>query len=746
MLIRAVVGVVIVVVLAAFAAKRGWYLFTLARSGQPAVGRFQDPGARIGAEATEVFGQRKLLKWTIPGIAHVFAFWGFIILGITVAEAFGELVIEFFAFPFIGEWPVIRFMADLFAVLVFIGIVMFAIIRLTNNPAKLGRASRFFGSHTKGAWLVLIMIFLVVFTLLTYRAAKVNNIAETVEHTEHMNGAVVSQWLAVFLEPLGTAGNLWTETVFLWAHVVVILAFLLIVLHSKHLHIFTSPINVYTSRRPDALGPLLPIAYKGEPIDFEDPPEEATFGKGRIEDFTWKNYVDFMACTECGRCQSQCPAWNTGKPLSPKLLIMDLRESMFAQAPYLKAAHGTLGEPGEPNSKALESVDAAVQAEVMRPFIGDREGSPEWIDDGYTFDGHRTGDPQLPIMDESVLWSCTTCGACVNQCPVDIEHIDHIVDMRRNQVLMASEFPAELSGLFKNIESKGNPWGMNAADRNAWIAEVDFDVQVFGASGEDVIPDDVEYLFWVGCAGALEDRAKRTTKAVAELLHIAGVKYMVLGDGESCTGDPARRAGNEFLFQMQAMQNIEVLNEVKAKKIVVTCPHCLNTIGREYPQVGGNYEVVHHSELLNDLVQAGRLTPVSNPNDGEVTYHDPCYLGRHNNIYAPPRELIKDTGAQLIEMPRHGEKSFCCGAGGARMWMEEKIGTRVNMNRTEEAVATGASTIAVACPFCSVMINDAVTSMQQDGAAAGVEVQDIASLLLAAAKQEVLTNAPTGTD
>jgi Fe-S oxidoreductase len=307
--------------------------------------------------------------------------------------------------------------------------------------------------------------------------------------------------------------------------------------------------------------------------------------------------------------------------------------------------------------------------------------------------------------------------------------------MRRNQVLMASEFPAELNGLFKNIEAKGNPWGMNAADRNAWITEVDFDVPVFGANGEDVIPEDVEYLFWVGCAGALEDRAKRTTKAVAELLHLADVKYMVLGEGESCTGDPARRAGNEFLFQMQAMQNVEVLNEVKAKKIVVTCPHCLNTIGREYPQVGGNYEVVHHSELLNDLVKAGRLTPVSNPNDGEVTYHDPCYLGRHNNIYAPPRELITDTGAQLVEMPRHGQKSFCCGAGGARMWMEEKIGTRVNMNRTEEAVATGASTIAVACPFCSVMMNDAVTSMQQDGAATGVEVQDIASLLLAAAKK-----------
>ena len=232
-------------------------------------------------------------------------------------------------------------------------------------------------------------------------------------------------------------------------------------------------------------------------------------------------------------------------------------------------------------------------------------------EDGYTFDGHRTTGLELPIIDEDALWSCTTCGACVNQCPVDIEHIDHFVDMRRNQVMIATEFPSELNGLFKNLESKGNPWGMNASGRNDWISEVDFDVRVFGMDGEDTIPDDVDYLFWVGCAGAFEDRAKRTTKAVAELLTIAGVQFMVLGEGETCTGDPARRAGNEFLFQMQAMQNVEVLNEIKATKIVVTCPHCLNTLKREYPQLGGNYEVVHHTQLLNDLVKAGRLTPVA---------------------------------------------------------------------------------------------------------------------------------------
>ncbi len=393
--------------------------------------------------------------------------------------------------------------------------------------------------------------------------------------------------------------------------IAVIVSFLLIVLHSKHLHIGAAPVNVYTSRRPNALGPLLPIYYQGEPVNFEDPPDDATFGKGHIADFTWKNYVDFMACTECGRCQSQCPAWNTGKPLSPKLMIMNLRDTMFTQAPYLTAAQGQHPGLGEMHEEALAAVSAEVREQVERPFIGSREGSEHAGDDGYTFDGHRTTGLELPIIDEDALWSCTTCGACVNQCPVDIEHIDHFVDMRRNQVMIATEFPSELNGLFKNLETKGNPWGMNASGRMDWISEVDFDVRVFGMDGEDSIPDDVDYLFWVGCAGAFEDRAKRTTKAVAELLTIAGVSFMVLGEGETCTGDPARRAGNEFLFQMQAMQNVEVLNEVKATKIVVTCPHCLNTLKREYPQLGGNYDVVHHTQLLNELVKAGRLTPVA---------------------------------------------------------------------------------------------------------------------------------------
>ncbi|MCX6416092.1 MAG: (Fe-S)-binding protein [Actinobacteria bacterium] len=728
MLLRAIVGVLLTVVILALAGKRGWFLFSIARSGKPAVGRTKDAPKRVEAEAIEVLGQKKLLKWTIPGLAHVFAFWGFLVLGLTILEAYGALFIADFAVPVIGTWPIVGFLEDLFGVLVLVGIIMFAILRLKNNPATHGRDSRFFGSHTKGAWLILFMIFNVVWTLFLYRGAQINTGVFPFK-----SGAFASEWTASLLAPLGEGANEWLETIGIWLQIGVVLVFLLIVLHSKHLHIGAAPINVYTSRRPNALGPLLPIMYKGEPVNFEDPPDDATFGKGHIGDFTWKNYVDFMACTECGRCQSQCPAWNTGKPLSPKLLMMNLRDTMFTQAPYLLAANGEHPGLGKLHEQALASVSAEVRAEVERPFIGARAGSEHSADDGYTFDGHRTTGAELPIIDEDVLWSCTMCGACVNQCPVDIEHIDHIADMRRNQVMIATEFPSELNGLFKNIESKGNPWGMNAGDRNNWMTEVDFEVRVFGANGEETIPEDVDYLFWVGCAGAFEDRAKRTTKAVAELFNIAGVNFMVLGDGETCTGDPARRAGNEFLFQMQGMQNVEMLNEIKATKIVVTCPHCLNTLNREYPQLGGNYEVVHHTQLLNDLVKAGRLTPVKSVNE-KVTYHDPCYLGRHNNVYVPPRDLIEATGADKVEMERRGEKSFCCGAGGARMWMEEKIGTQVNKNRGDEAIATGASKIAVACPFCSVMLNDAVTSRQQEGIGEGIEVVDVATLLLAAAK------------
>ncbi|MGC2569246.1 MAG: (Fe-S)-binding protein, partial [Mycobacterium sp.] len=337
------------------------------------------------------------------------------------------------------------------------------------------------------------------------------------------------------------------------------------------------------------------------------------------------------------------------------------------------------------------------------------------------------------VIDPDVLWSCVSCGACVEQCPVDIEHIDHIIDMRRYQVMMESEFPSELSVLFKNLETKANPWGQNAGDRTNWISEVDFDVPVYG---EDVDSfEGYEYLFWVGCAGAYDDKAKKTTKAVAELLAIAGVKYLVLGTGETCNGDSARRSGNEFLFQQLAQQAVESLDglfegvETVDRKIVVTCPHCFNTLGREYRQLGANYTVLHHTQLLNRLVRDKKLVPVS-PVSDDVTYHDPCYLGRHNKEYEAPRELIGAAGAKLTEMPRHADRSFCCGAGGARMWMEEHIGKRINHERVDEALATGATTVATACPFCRVMVTDGVNDRQEAAGREGVDVRDVAQLLL----------------
>jgi Fe-S oxidoreductase len=723
-LIRVTIGLLMTAVVLVFATRRVLWLTNLIRAGQPTSderGRTDHPGTRITTQIKEVFGQTRLLKWSIPGLAHFFTMWGFLILITVYLEAYGTLFQPNFHIPLVGRWNVLGFLQDFIALAVLAGIITFAIIRLRTEPKEHGRSSRFYGSHTGGAWLILFMIFLVIFSYAFFRGAAVNT-----GNFPYGSGAFFSHGMGAALAPLGHTANEWIETIALLAHIAVALVFLLIVLHSKHLHIFLAPINVTFKRLPDGLGPLLPMESKGEPIDFEDPAEDAVFGRGKIEDFTWKGYLDFTTCTECGRCQSQCPAWNTGKPLSPKLVIMDLRDHMFAKAPYILGDKDIPGEDGgfietkhDEEHQVPESgfgrVPADSPQQATRPLVGTAE--------------------QGGVIDPDVLWSCTTCGACVEQCPVDIEHIDHIVDMRRYQVMMESEFPSELGVLFKNLETKGNPWGQNAKDRTNWIDEVDFDVPVYGKDVDSF--EGYEYLFWVGCAGAYEDRAKKTTKAVAELLAIAGVKYLVLGEGETCNGDSARRSGNEFLFQQLAAQNVETLNDLFSgvervdRKVVVTCPHCFNTLGREYPQVGGTYTVLHHTQLLNRLIRDKKLVPVKPVGGGEeVTYHDPCYLGRHNKVYEAPRELIEASRAKLTEMPRHADRGLCCGAGGARMWMEEHIGKRVNHERVEEALDTGASTIATGCPFCRVMITDGVDDVAAANDIPKAEVLDVAQLLL----------------
>ncbi|MGH4024144.1 MAG: (Fe-S)-binding protein, partial [Pseudonocardiaceae bacterium] len=676
-----------------------------------------------------VFGQRRLLKWTVPGLAHFFTFWGFIILGSVYLEAYGALFDENFAIPLIGHWPVLGFLQDFIALAVLVSIIAFAIIRIRQAPERRQRASRFYGSHTGGAWLILFMIFNVVWTLFLFRGTAVNT-----GTFPYASGAFASDAAGALLAPLGEGANEVLETVGLLLHIGVMLAFLIIVLHSKHLHIFLAPLNVSAKRMPTALGPLLPMESGGKVIDFEDPGEDDVFGRGKIEDFTWKGMLDFTTCTECGRCQSQCPAWNTGKPLSPKLVIMDLRDHLFAKAPYL------LDDSEGPDHSDVDvlALAAGNGHHVPESGFGRVPGSgPEQAARPLVGPAEQGG-----VIDPDVLWSCTTCGACVEQCPVDIEHVDHIVDMRRYQVLIESEFPTELGTLFRNLENKGNPWGQNASARMDWAKGLDFEVPRL--TGEK-LPDDVEYLFWIGCAGAYDDNARRTVRATAELLHRAGVNYVVLGDGETCTGDPARRSGNEFVFQMLAQQNVEVLNTVfdgrepGRRKIVTTCPHCFNTLGREYPQLDGHYEVVHHTQLLNQLVRDRKLVPVA-ASDGaaglDVTYHDPCYLGRHNEVYSPPRELVGASGAQLTEMPRHADRAMCCGAGGARMWMEEHIGKRVNLERVDEAIATETSKIATGCPFCRVMLTDGLTTREAEGAAGNTtEVLDVAQLLLAGVKR-----------
>jgi len=524
--LRLAVGLGITVVMFAIAGRRFFWLYRLISSGEPAVpSRFKDVPKRLKAELVEVGGQKKLLQWTVPGMAHAFTFWGFTILILTIIEAYGCLFVRDFHIPLIGRTAVIGFVEDFFAVAVIVSLLVFVAIRVKHSPKRENRRSRFFGSHTGAAWLVLVLIFGVIATLLLYRAGQVNT-----GNFSYGWWAFASHGLAKALAPLGTGVNSVIETVALLANIAIITGFLVFVSYSKHLHIFMAPINVATSRRPRALGALASTPDMSMEDVGED--DEVVFGAGRIEDFSWKQLLDLATCTECGRCQSQCPAWNTDKPLSPKLLIMDLRDNLFANADRVLAKNRAAGTEVE-------------------DLVG-------------------------TVIDPDVLWSCTTCGACVEQCPVDIEHIDTIIDMRRYEVLMESRFPTEAGLMLRNVENQGDPWGLGGSKRTEWIDGLDFEVPVITGT----IPDDVEYLYWVGCAGALDERARKGAQATARMLHRAGVTFGILGPKESCTGDPVRRLGNEYLYQEQARANIETLDNAEVKAAIADGEARLNASGR----------------------------------------------------------------------------------------------------------------------------------------------------------------------
>ncbi|WP_329069439.1 (Fe-S)-binding protein [Amycolatopsis sp. NBC_01480] len=703
----------------------GMFIATVARFvrvirlGQPDPTRNGPFTPRLMTMVKEFAAHTRMAKFRQVAPWHWMVMWGFLIGSLALFEAYGEVFVPTWGWPVLEDWSLWSLLMELLGVGTVVGGVALAIIRQLNHPRRADRQSRFAGSNFKWAYFVEAVVIVEGIGIIGVRAGK----AALHVHEVPTWSAFVSNPLSELL-PSSAA----LVSVFAFIKLMSATVWLIVVARTMTMgvawHRFSAFFNIYFKREADggvALGAVKPMMSGGKVLDLEEAdPDEDTFGVGRVEDFSWKGWLDFSTCTECGRCQSQCPAWNTGKPLSPKLLITQLRDHAYAKAPYLLAggkrdmAGDEIGLTGD-NPHA--GIDVLALAESERPLIG--------------------GAEENGIIDPDMLWSCTSCGACVEQCPVDIEHVDHIVDMRRYQVMIESSFPTELNGMFKNLENKGNPWGQNAKDRLQWTEDLDFEVPVFeGDLG------DAEYLFWVGCAGAFEDRAKKTTRAVAELLHIAGVKYTVLGSEESCTGDPARRAGNEFLFQMLAQQNVEVLNSVfegrerKARKVVVTCAHCFNTLANEYPELGGQFDVVHHTQLLNRLVREKYLTPVA-PVAEDVTYHDPCYLGRHNKVYDAPRELVGASGAKLREMPRHGDRSMCCGAGGARMWMEEKIGKRINVERVDEALGTAPSKIATGCPFCRVMLTDGVTARQSDGLASErVEVVDVAQLLLTSVKRK----------
>jgi Fe-S oxidoreductase/nitrate reductase gamma subunit len=595
-----------------------------------------------------------LLRDSAAGLMHSLIYFGFLILlGVTTVLEIDHQLPESLKFLHGGVYQGYVFVGDT-AGLMFTGGVIWAIVRrYVQQPYRIRIKTKAEHGLILG---VLLLIGLSGF------AAEMFRIAVSQAGGKDMS---FEKWSYVGY-PLAQAvngmslGSLETWHQAMWVfHVITFIAFLALLPVTMLRHVFTSPLNMYLKDRDRPKG-----AMRAMPNLTETSLE--TFGASVVEDFTWKQLLDTDACTMCGRCTSVCPAHATGKPLDPREIVLKTGEVMAATA-----AHAPGGKVSPPLS-----VDPEITIGANSLF--ERISSEE-------------------------IWSCTTCKACDEICPVNIEILDKILDMRRYLSLMESNFPAELGNAYRAMENQGNPWGMNQAERADWAKDLNVEVVDPGS------PFDHEYLYWVGCAGSFDDKNKKVTQAMAKLLERAGIDVGILGPSEMCTGDSARRSGNEYLFQMLAMPNIEMMNGMGVKKIITQCPHCFNTLKNEYPQLGGNYEVVHHSEFLEHLIDTGKLDMRNASLEDRITYHDSCYLGRHNDVYMAPRKVVGSIkGLQIVEMPRNGTKGMCCGAGGARMWMEESIGTKVNDERAQEALSTGASRVATACPFCYIMMDDGV--------------------------------------
>ena len=647
-------ALVLIGAIAAFAytATRRWHLLTI--GGPPEV-RWDRPLDRLKGLLELGIFQKKMWWDGYAGLYHMLIFSGFVVLSVRTLSLVFEGLFPKAGMPFLppGAWHAYLLLKDVVLVTTFLGVL------LALGRRYLFRKERLDPSFDAG--LILCLIGFLMATDLFAGAARFA-MGETEGSAWEPVTAALSGLLAGSAH--GTLQGIYQWC--WWLHLVAIFVFLNYLPFAKHFHVITALPNIFL-RKLDAPG-RLPM------VDIEKAAEAEKFGVAKVEDFTWKQRLDMFTCTECGRCREVCPTHLTGKPLTPKGFMKDLRTALYTAADDLVDVR-----------EGRADREAEKRLEERKPLIGG------WVD-------------------EETIWACTTCRYCESACPVTITYTDKIVELRRHLVLERSEFPKEAQTAFNGMERQGNPWNLPAADRDAWTGELDFEVPVLGAMDEAERAE-VEVLFWVGCAGSYEDRGKKVSRALAKLLHEGRVKFAILGAEETCNGDSARRLGNEYLFQMLAQQNVETLKGYGVRKIVTNCPHCFNTLKNEYPDFGGTFEVMHGTELVARLVADGRVK-LTEALPKSISFHDACYLGRHNEVYDAPREVLAAIpGLTMKELPRSGRNGMCCGAGGGRMWLDEKIGTRINQARYEEIEGAGTDLVGVSCPFCMVMLGNAQTEL-----------------------------------